>query len=412
MISNINSFVMQRSMLVPLVLAAGLLSACGGSSNNSTATDPTEPVVQNTLGSISVTEIAAGNAPVAVVATRAFDFSAGAVSLVTTTSPFSGVTGVNASGSDIRVRSFGDNYYVLEGFGTSTLTRYSVSSPDQVALQVSTNTANSDEDSNPHDLVFVNDEKAYLLRYGSGEIWVVNPTATDEAGFFLNTIDLSGYDADGVPEMHRGAIVDGRLYVLMQRLDQFAPSQSAYVAVIDTATDTEVNTGTGGQFLGIELPVRNPVELSVDPATSDIAIAAVGRFAFEGANEAEFTGGVVVVDTNDFSTNLLIDDNETLGQFTNVAVLSATSAYVVNFSSNSDNSLLSMNPNNGELGETVAGLSDVDIDGMAIGPNGNLWVGVSDQVNPRLVVIDPASNTALAELPLVNNPQNIVFVGN
>lgn len=386
-----------------MMLAAGLLVGCGSDDDDSG------------LPALSLAEISALEEPVAVVTTRAFDFSAGAITLTNTSAPFAGATGLNASTSDIRARSFGDNYFVLEGFGTNTLTRYALSAPDVATLQVSTNTdtsAESTEQSNPHDLVFLNEQKAYLLRYGSGEIWVVNPSANDAAGFLLDTIDLSSYDADGVPEMHRGAIIDGRLYVVMQRLAEFAPSQSAWVAVIDTATDTEIDTLTGGEFAGIELPVRNPLELSVDPATNALIIAAVGRFAFEGFNEAEFTGGVVSVDTTDFSTSLLVDDDETIGQFTNVAVLDATTAYVVNFSSNTENSLLTMDPNTGALGDPIAGLSGVDIDGLAIGPNGDLWLGVSDQTRPRVVIIDPASNDALAELPLVNNPQNIVFVGN
>ncbi len=395
----------RRALLAPVLIASSLLVACGGDSDSGPAT----------LDALSVADIAALDEPVAVVTTRAFDFSSGAITLTNTSAPFAGASGLNAASSDIRVRTFGDNYYVVEGFGTNSVTRYAISAPDVATLQVSTNvdtSAESMEQSNPHDLVFLNDQKAYLLRYGSGEIWVVNPSATDASGFLLDTIDLSGYDEDGVPEMHRGAIVDGRLYVLMQRLAGFAPSQSAYVAVIDTATDTEIDTQTGGEFAGIELPVRNPLELSVDPATGALMIAAVGRFAFEGFNEAEFTGGVATVDTTDFSTNLLIDDDETIGQFTNIAVLDATTAYVVNFASNTENSLLTLDPNTGALGDPVAGLTSVDIDGLAIGPNGNLWLGVSDQTRPRLVVIDPATNTALAELPLVNNPQNIAFVGN
>lgn len=52
-------------------------------------------------------------------------------------------------------------------------------------------------------------------------------------------------------------IVGDRLFVVMQRLNLFQPTRTAYVAVFDVVTDTEVDTGMGGSdgLKGVPLAV-------------------------------------------------------------------------------------------------------------------------------------------------------------
>ncbi len=387
---------LRKTLITTLLSSSLVITGCG---SDDSADDSV----------LSIEDIAASQEPLAIVSTRSTGFDAGDISIFSTTAPFRSALQLASSGSDIRVRTFGDNFYVLAGFGTSTFTRYNLAQANTATLQLSVN--GSDQDANPHDLIFVNDQKAYLLRYGAGDIWVVNPSATDESDFLLSTIDLSAYDADGIPNMHRGVIVDNKLFVLLQRLNDitFEVNQSAYVAVIDTDTDTEINTGTGN-LPGIELSVRNPVELSVDPATSDIFVAAVGRFGFEGFSDPEYTGGVATVNTSDFTTQQLVDDSAEIGQFVDIEVIDANKAYAINYLSASENRLIEVNPNTGDLSEgAVAGLDGVDLESLSIGPNGNLWVGIVDPVNPRIAVINPVDNTLSAEIPMIFNTQNIVF---
>jgi len=398
----LKQFPLPRKLLIATLLSSSLIIAgCGGddSDDDSTLDDSV----------LSIEDIATSEEPLAIVSTRSTGFDAGDISIFSTTAPYRSALQLAGSGSDIRVRTLGDDFFVLAGFGTSTLTRYNLAQANTATLQLSVN--GSDPDANPHDLIFVNDQKAYLLRYGASEIWVINPSANDETDFLLSTIDLSAYDTDGIPNMHRGVIVDDKLFVLLQRLNDttFEVNQPAYVAVIDTATDTEINTGTG-DLPGIELSVRNPVELSVDPATSDIFIAAVGRFGFEGFSEAEYTGGIATVNTSDFSTQQLVDDSAEVGQFVDVEVIDTNKAYAIIFQSASENRLVELNPNTGDFSEeAVAGLDGVDLESLSIGPNGNLWVGIVDPVNPRIAVINPTDNTLSAEIPMTFNTQNIVF---
>src|SRR3546814_11605189 len=79
--------------------------------------------------------------------------------------------------------------------------------------------------------------------------------------------------------MSAGLIKDGKLYVALQRLQNFAATQSDYIAVIDTATNTEIDTGTGSTGLkGIDLPVNDPVRPALQPTSHDIPLVADGGF--------------------------------------------------------------------------------------------------------------------------------------
>ena len=214
------------------VLAASLISACSSDSTPA-ASAPVE----------------AGDV-VAVVAARAPDFSSGAVSLVNGDS-FAAQNNLAATASDIVVRAAGAQFFLIERFGLTTVKRFDLDTPNTPTLTASTQDAGDMDDSNPADLILLSPTKGYLLRYGSGTVWIVNPSATTEAGFKTGEIDLSHYDADGVPEMIAGVIDQGLLYVAMQRLESFASVKNGYVAVIDTGSDEEIVTGDDPALPGI-----------------------------------------------------------------------------------------------------------------------------------------------------------------
>ena len=88
--------------------------------------------------------------------------------------------------------------------------------------------------SNPRDIEILGEGKAYVSRYASAELLVVDP----RDGAELGTIDLSAYaDADGLPEMDQIVRVGERAYVSCQRLDRdagFTPGE-AFLVIIDIA---------------------------------------------------------------------------------------------------------------------------------------------------------------------------------
>jgi hypothetical protein len=184
----------------------------------------------------------------AVIATTAQDWSSGAHSIISV-DPIGGPRGAQnslaPSGSDLTVVSYDKYFYRMERSGAHNITKYDVNEPDTPIWQFSTE--GNEANSNPHDLVFVNEEKAYLIRYGSDKAWIVNPSAASESAFKTGELDLSNYsDDDGTPEMDSGIIVGNMLFITLQRIDTSGgwgnyKYNTPYISVFDTRTDEEID---------------------------------------------------------------------------------------------------------------------------------------------------------------------------
>ena len=142
---------------------------------------------------------------------------------------------------------------------------------------------------NPQDIEIVNPGKAYVSRYKSTDLLIVDP----QSGAELGTIDLSGFaDADGLPEMSAMVTVGSRVYVAVQRLDRdgdWGPVDVSYLVVIDTSTDevVDVDPSTEG-VQGIALAAPNPGSVI---AVGDLIV--VG----ESSSFGDQLGGIDVIDT-------------------------------------------------------------------------------------------------------------------
>lgn len=382
---------MKLQHLLPVLLVL-TLAACGGGGNDA-------PVGKDA----------------AVIATRAPDYSSGAVSLAELVAPFTAQNELNGTTSDIFVRSGGDHYFLVERFMSNKVKRYAAASPTTQVYSYSTQDVGDTVDSNPSDLIIVSPTKAYLLRYGSGKLWIVNPSANTEAGFKTGEIDLSAYDADGVPEMTAGLIRNGRLYVAMQRLDNFAALKSGYVAVIDVATDLEIDTGAGAPLKGVELEVRNPVGLVADPGSNDLLVVADGGF---DNFVPTYAGGIVRLNTTTFATTLLLDDGTAdahpRGQIFGLALASGTRGYFYAGDAFTTNqTLYRFNPTTADAPIAVAGHSGVGIGTIAIAPDGNLWLTRVEDAAPGVSILGFAAGTETVVMDLIGTtliPLNFDFV--
>ena len=250
-----------------------------------------------------------------MVATAAPDFSSGAISLALDKSPYTVQNGLDATTSDLSVRGAGDHFFLIRRYGTDTISRYAANTPTAAVYTYSTQDAGDQADSNPYDIVVLNDTKAYLIRYGSSNLWIVNPSATSEANFKIGSIDLSAYGVGGgAPQMSAGLIKNGKLYVAMQCLDNtnfsLPATQNGYVAVIDTSTDKEIATGDANATLkGIALPVRDPVRLASVPGSDAVLVDADG--GYDGDFNQQYDGGIVSIDPDHaYATTLLVDDGD------------------------------------------------------------------------------------------------------
>ncbi len=347
--------------------------------------------------------------PVAVIATVASDFSSGATTVVTVDQPRTVVNDISPTISDITVTTDGQNIYRLERFMADNITKFSVENPGDAIWQYSTLDDGEDGSSNPHDFILASENKGYILRYGKANAWIVNPAATTAADFKTGEIDLGVYDADGVPNMTKGIIVNGKLFIAMQALDAtWAPGQ-AYVAVIDIATDTEIDTGKS-EINGIPLPITNPEKMHYSADTGLIYIQGAGKFW----GVAEYDGGIITLDPETYEIQMIVDDGDAqsapYGNITEMAIVSATKGYFVGYQGWGDNTLYSFNPTTGDVNPTaVAGIFAKNIADIEVGPLGQLWV--ASQSDFGVIIVDPATDTSEEQIISTGalTPNTIIF---
>ncbi len=162
---------------------------------------------------------------------------------------------------------------------------------------------------NPHDFVLVAPDKAYVSRYDSALLAVVDPSVGPScSGFLRATVDLSSLaDADGFPEMDQMALVGSRLFVALQRLDRndfFRPAANGALAVVDTTTDELA----GVVELAIDNPFAETKGLTVDPDTGMLYAGGPGRLFTDLGD-----GGIEVVDPQTMASRGVIVSGSDLG---------------------------------------------------------------------------------------------------
>lgn len=333
-----------------------------------------------------------------------------------------------ATQSDILVETDGDAVYQLGRFQLDSLTKFDALDTSIVTYQYS---LNGDEIAvNPSDVIFVDETKAYVLRYGSPTIWIINPSAESEAEFKIGEIDISAYDPDTTdedfsPNAESAVIVDGQLFVLMQRLTVFNPIETGYVAVFDVETDTEIDTGKGEAdgLNGIPLGSLNPTNIRYNQTTDEIYVTGRGNIfvEFNLLPGDPYTGGLFAIDQATYNVSQLLDDgdestNNGQGFIERTLVLSDDKGYV-SFYTGSDpdtftsvNNFHSFNPSTGEVGELVSAVEGQSIATLNLGSDATVWVGISSDT-PGFTRLDPTTDTVVEpSIATSFNPINVIFL--
>ena len=208
----------------------------------------------------------------------------------------------------------------------------------------------------------------------------------------------------GSPNMSAAVIVDGKLFITLQRLDSvFQPNNPAYVAVFDTATDEEIDTGQGeGGLKGIPLIGANPMSILHYPGLG-LLVQNQGSFAMD------YTGGIDVIDPDSYAVEQRLDDTEETGLIGAIEVVDADTGYYLAYYNWQDIALTRFNPATGEVGATVAGLSGMDLRALALGPRGHLWVADASAGAPGLRVLDADSGEQIDFVATDLLPADITF---
>lgn len=420
-----------KAFMALVILSLLVLHGCGSSDDpspevESTSVDTTtsEPETPSSATDTpSSGSLGQNSTQFAVTVTAAADFSSGAHSVIDVAPPRMARNNLVPTVSDLTAACHGRFFYRIARFMSDSITKFDVVQPEQVVFQFSTNDPQEAVSSNPAAMAFVDDTKAYVLRYGSTKAWIINPSASTEAEFKIGELDLSTYDeGDGTPEMQDAVIVGDRLFIVMQRLSSFQPTETAYVAVFDVTADTEIDTGMGSAdgLRGIPLEVRNPLSIQHLADNDLIYVQAVGKFEF-GTEPAQLTGGIETIDPQTFATKLVLDDGDStapaaFGQIQGAALVSATQGYFIGTKGFQDNTLYRFDPSTGEVvsdvngPQAVGGLFGKNLTDIAVDADGKLWVAVADLSAPGMTVIDTATDSV--EDALIGtglNPGKTVF---
>ena len=388
-----------------IALAPFIITACSDDNKSDQVSSPHAAVIQTVAADYSGADV-----QLVDLASGDYDVSSGVLPTVA---------------SDYIIASHNADFYHIGRYNLDNIAKYNIADTGSQIYEYSTKDSPEADSNNVYDMVFASDNKAYLINYGSDNLWIVNPKAETEAAFKIGEIDLSAYaDSDGITEASAGIIVDGKLFVAMQRINRnnnWSPvDNSAYVAVIDVATDTEIDTNPSDapeNLKGIELTTHNPGHFAYYPGAGLFLQASGDPYgaAYYG-RPAGYVGGVTKISTTDYSIELTVDDGSNdgsgenpYGYIVNVAVVDENNGYFIGQASYQNSSLYHFDPATGLVTETTLdALQSVDISTLSAGPDNGLWTGISNAADPKVLILSDI-NTISNTISLIQNPTKITF---
>jgi len=211
---------------------------------------------------------------------------------------------ISSTHGDDEVRCYNGKVYVLNRWGHDNVEVFDGEDNFEKVSEFSTGAG-----TNPQDIAFISENKAYVTCYDTTNLLIVNPTT----GEHLGTIDLSEYaDDDGIPEMHKMVafkfLGKSRVYVTIQRLDRddwFAPTDKSYIVELDGDKDTIIRAIQLTQVNPSTAPVLDGIHILVGETGSwfdgeDGGIERINIFTNEAegfiVSEAELGGNIVDFD--------------------------------------------------------------------------------------------------------------------
>jgi len=244
---------------------------------------------------------------------------------------------------------------------------------------------------NPYDLAFIPlEKKAYLSRYETTELWVINP----ETGNKIKTIDLSKYadDADEIPEMAFMLVHKSYVYLAIQRLDRttpwWDPVGESYLLKLNWLTDQ-----VEGKIL---LSAPNPVTDLV--WNDELGKILVGEAGFYGILD----GGIDGIDPSTGTAQLIISEEQLGGDISDFVLLSASKGYAgITTIDWSASKVVAFNPSTGEVIKEVYSTNASFPFDLELDTNGRLFITDRGNITkPGVVVIDTSSDQVITNQPI------------
>jgi hypothetical protein len=229
---------------------------------------------------------------------------------------------------------------------------------------------------NPYAVVVAAASKAYVVRYGSNRVLVVDI----DTGTVTGTVDLSPFvqagDPDGLVETWDGVFdpAKGRVYFLLQRIDQtnrgldpdrvsqclpFGPT----IVGIDVSNDHVVNLGNSdGGSPGLSLLGQNPQSLVPDLANGRFLVVESGCYEAPeggavdpdaGATYSRKARGIEAIDLATGHSSWLYEHAQA-DRLADLILIDATHAYVERTDENYQNHWYGWDPTATTLGPEIA----------------------------------------------------------
>jgi hypothetical protein len=263
---------------------------------------------------------------------------------------------------------------------------------------------------NPQDIMVVSPTKAFVSLLNAPYLLVCDPST----GTLTDSISLARFaDSDGNPEAARmwmyGA--GSRIFVALQRLVDFTPTDTSYIAVIDGDADTvlDVDQNTPG-VQAIKLLGRNPnSDLEWDATRHRLLVCTVGDYGV-------LDGGVEAIDPDTYQDLGYETTEAQLGaQLGDIAVSADGKAYVTisDVDPNGGSRLVQYDRDTGaQVGPALFATDNYALTDVETNDLGELWVCDRTLTNPGLRVFSTANNTQLAG-PITTGvpPASVVFEG-
>jgi hypothetical protein len=324
------------------------------------------------------------------VATTSFEITGG-LSSMQSCAPFDPVIDRYTIHSDAVLRSNGCWLFVVNRFQADNILTLNACNGYAVQSQLSLGNG-----SNPQDILPLADGRAYVTRYESDTLWIVDTIAGTKVG----EIDLAAFaDADGLPEMSQMARFGRYAFVGVQNLDRnafFATTGSSALVVVDTTTDSVVDVdpvAAGGQ--AIQLQLQNPFwRMRIQPQLSRLVVIASGDFAV-------LDGGLELVDPHTLQSEAVILTETTLGgDILDAVIVNANLGYVLYSNSSFATRVDRFDPSTGLLSGNILQTAGFELSDLEVSSEGKLYIGDRRAADPGVRVFDAMSGVEIGGGPI------------
>jgi hypothetical protein len=319
------------------------------------------------------------------------DFSTGSIGVVCADSTVQTFNDLEAVHSDAVARVHGGLVYVLNRFGGDNVQVLDPARRFRTIRQYSVGVG-----SNPHDIAFVAEDRAYVSRNGSASLLEIDP----RTGARRDSISLAPLaDSDGIPDMDRIFLQDPYLYIEVQRIDfgggTYAPVPPSYLAVVDTRTNALVDVDPAQDGLqGIVLAGTNPDAPMVwDAASSLLLVPEVGV-------RGQLDAGVEKVDLAVWrSAGWLVREEQLGGDLVDFSRTAGEKGYAVILLSDNSTALVAFDEASGARLSTIYASSAYALVDVQATASGLLFVCDRDYAAPGLRVFRRDTGLAVTGIP-------------